>query len=446
MRKRPGIVVLAAALAALPALAADPAPDAARLAPAICGKRTSCRIAELLPAGQSEAGQPLAVAVVALGLADRPEDAPAEGCRRDGDEEGHDGGREYWLVEGQRAPRLLLQLCNDGYGAAGIGGDQVDVSENRLVHLQYGGSNDRWEETESVQLAPARTLGVESCSYRASEIGQTLLTRADVPQATAFSLATDDGPGTGEAEDGAADQDCDSLRKAMDGSPRPPPGLLGGQDVVLPQLADEAGAAPEFPDGTLLGGCASSLTTEGDFPVYGTPDPARPAELRFVALDQRTLVIQVAEPHPDAGPAKSWVGTDHVEIWTSGDFSGRHRADPAQLGQIAVGLDGKTWRGVGKAKLPTVARWTGKDAKGRAVVVLRLAWAGEDALLGGILLAYSQAEGGRQARLVATAPIARNRPGFLPGLAGLPVACGAVGNRWEITANPGLLRGMAMAE
>ena len=130
-------------------------------------------------------------------------------------------------------------------------------------------------------------------------------------------------------------------------------------------------------------------------------------------------VIQVAEPRPDAGPARSWVGTDHVEIWTSADLSGRHRPDPAQLGQIGVGLDGKAWRGVGKAKLPAVARWTGKDAAGRAVVVLKLSWSGEDALLGGILLAYSQAEGGRQARLVATAPIARNRPSFLPGLAGI---------------------------
>jgi hypothetical protein len=444
MRLSALLLVALLAPAASPAGAADPAPDPGKLRPAICGKRTSCSIASLLPAGRSESGQGLTVAAVTLGFADRPEEGPAEGCRRADDEEGFDGGQEYWLLEGQRAPRLLLQLCNDGYGAAGIGGDQVDVTDNRLVHLQYGGSNDRWEDTESVQLSPQRTLGVESCSYRATEAGQTLLTRIDVPNVAAHSLATDDAA-AGEDDQGG-DQDCDSLRKAMDQSLAPRPGLLAGQNVPLPQIADEAASPPDFPDGTVLGGCASAMASDGGYPVYGSPDGARRAELRFVALDQKTVVIQVAEPRADAGPAKSWVGTDHVEIWTSDDFTGRHRPDPAHLGQIAVGLDGKAWRGVGKAKLPTVARWTGRDAAGRAVTVLKLTWPGEDALLGGAIIAYSQAEAGRQARLVATAPIARNRPSFLPGLAGLPVSCGAVGGRWEITANPGLLRGLAGAE
>jgi hypothetical protein len=441
MRILAGTVVLS--LAAAAAWGAETTPEAAKLAPAICGKRATCRIADLLPAGQSDAGQPLAVAEVTLGLADRPDEGPAEGCRRSDDEEGFDGGGEYWLVEGQRAPRLLLQLCNDGYGAAGVGDDQVKVSANRLVHLQSGGSNDRWEETESVQLSPQKTLGTESCSYRASEVGLTQLTRVDVASASGFSLATDDAGGSA---DEAGDQDCDSLREAMDKSLGPRPGLLAGQNLLLPQLAEDVAAAPDFPAGITLGGCASTMTTDSLYAVYGSPDPARRAELRVVALDRKTLVVQVAEPRPDAGPAKSWVGTDHVEIWTSADFSGRHRPDPAHLGQIAVGLDGKAWRGVGGAKLPTVARWTGKDAAGRSLVVLKLSWAGEDALLGGIVLAYSQAEGGRQARLLATAPIAHNRPSYLPGLADLPVACGAVDQRWEVTANPGLLRGVAVAE
>src|SRR6185295_20083168 len=93
--------------------------------------------------------------------------------------------------------------------------------------------------------------------------------------------------------------------------------------------------------------------------------------------------------------------------------------------------------GAGKPALPKVVRWTGKDEQGRAVTVLRLDWADEFALASGVVIAYSQGEGGRQARLWATGPIRKNRPGYLPTLFPLPVACGAVQGSWEVTRNPG---------
>ena len=48
------------------------------------------------------------------------------------------------------------------------------------------------------------------------------------------------------------------------------------------------------------------------------------------------------------------------------------------------------------------------------MTALRLDWADEFALASGVVIAYSQGEGGRQARLWATAPIRKNRPGYLP--------------------------------
>src|ERR1017187_8153230 len=77
---------------------------------------------------KSATGQALTVVQLSLGLKDKPGEAPDEGCR-DGSG-GHDGGSEYWLLAASAQPRLLLAFCNDGYGAAGVGGDEVEVAEN----------------------------------------------------------------------------------------------------------------------------------------------------------------------------------------------------------------------------------------------------------------------------------------------------------------------------
>ena len=104
--------------------------------PAICGSRSTCAVTTLKPAGHAEAGTTLMVAEVQLGIADAPD--PQTGCRGEG--EANDGGQEYWLVEGNDPPRLLLELCNDGYGAGGVGEDEVTIGDNRLSHFQAGGS------------------------------------------------------------------------------------------------------------------------------------------------------------------------------------------------------------------------------------------------------------------------------------------------------------------
>lgn len=111
---------------------------------AMCQARKTCVVAPLHDAGRA-AGGTLGVAELHFGLADKPDDAPDEGCIA-GDYETRDGGVEYWLLEGDAAPRLILQLCNDGYGAAGVGEDEVTIADNRFVHRQYGGSASRWDE------------------------------------------------------------------------------------------------------------------------------------------------------------------------------------------------------------------------------------------------------------------------------------------------------------
>src|SRR5690348_4110678 len=111
-------ILLAAILGSAVLACAASAADMSKIKPQICGSRATCRMSGLQSAGKSDAGVPLFVAEVHLGLADKGKDAPEDGCHTDSGD--NDGGVEYWLIEGEK-PRLLLSLCNDGYGAAGVG-------------------------------------------------------------------------------------------------------------------------------------------------------------------------------------------------------------------------------------------------------------------------------------------------------------------------------------
>jgi len=406
----------------------------------ICKARASCRLIALKTAGQSEAGVSLFVAEVALGLADKPADGPDTGClSTEGD---NDGGREYWLIAEGKDPKLLLKLCNDGYGAAQVGDDQVEIGHDRLTHIQYGGSNDRWEVTETIQLSPQKSLSMEDCGFRASDPTYASLSWVDVPAMAARSVAVDDAL----KSDSASDDPCNLLRGQMVLPARP--GFLSGVDVMLPDLGgDGESPPPGFAAGTILGSCASRLTlgSAGGYTVFGQPDAARTADLAFLALDRKTLVLQIFDSQPYVTPAKSWVAQDHFELWTTEDPGMVNHADPGKVQQLGIGLDGKVYAGVGQPKLPKVDRWQGKDGLNRAVTVLRLIWPDTDALVGGVSIAYSEAEGGRQTRIFATGPIVRNRPLYLPNIDDVPITCGAKEGRWDVTDNPGKLQGIDIA-
>jgi hypothetical protein len=434
------MIVAACLLVALMAIAAAAAVGD-DLKPIICKGRATCRVAKLTLAGKSDSGVPLAVAEVALGLADKPADAPEDGCRSD--EDNNDGGREYWLVEGGRPARLLLKLCNDGYGAAGVGVDRIEIGDNRLTHVQYGGSNDRWETTSVVALSPPHTLRVEGCGFRATDPSYASLGWVDIPTMTARSLAIDDAKSANGAD---ADNDpCDLLREQM-GKP-PKPGFFAGVDIPLPGIGLGDGLPKGFARGIALGACATRLDLgAGDgYAIFGKPDPARAVGLRVVGLSQHALAIQLQDPRPDRGAAKSWVASDHLEIWTNRDLGVMRHADPEQAAQIGVGLDGKVHAGVGKPSMPKIDRWEVVDEQKRPALVFLLDWPDAEALYGGVTVAYSEAESGRQARIFATGPIVRNRPRYLPGLTQIPVACGAVNGRWDVTSNPGALEGVEIA-
>lgn len=386
----------------------------------MCGARASCSVVAAHPAGTTQRGDPLTIVQLRFALADRPKDAPDSGCR-DGDRS--DGGTEYWLMRGGQQPRLMLALCNDGYGASGVGDDEVEIGDNRLVHRQAGGSAWRWDVTRTLRLVPPATLAERRCSYHVggpdigatTDIDFTTLTVRSVAKDSAAKWRDDDGPGC---------PDWPARRFA----PQPAPRLVAGYNLVRLAPAGD-GAATAVPRGTTLGSCALTLTTDGEhgFLVFGKPagSAAAAAEIKAIAESDRSLVIQVFDPARPAAPAAppaSWIHLPHLELWLApGGDVGASRPDPERLQQIVIDLDGKAYGATDRAVLlPAVERWNARDAAGRPVTVLRLTWPDDEPLMGGVGLVYSQPEAGKQARLVATMGIVRNRPLYLPPLVALP--------------------------
>jgi hypothetical protein len=385
------------------------APDAAQTA-AICQGRTTCKIEKTFNAGKSLSDTTLAVFEVRLGLADKPKDQD-EGCINGN---ARDGGLEYWLLDGTAAPKQVLQLCNDGYGMAGVGEDEVEVGPNRLVHHQNGGSSWRWSMDVTYSLAPFRALTEQDCSYH--NVSEQSGTLTDIDYRTRLVRAL------------AKDSTQRDIGMGCPLWPKPPQTFaarvdaetVGAYPVVAPALPGQGA----IPAGTALGNCVPGMTTAGDngFIVWGKPAAAeQTAEIRTIGVGNDTLIVQVFDPALADTPSGSWIHQPHLEIWINQNGEDINTMLPlGQMTQTGITLDGAVHPGVGKASPPPkVERWTARDERGRSVVVLRLVWPEEYALLNGVTVVYSQAEAGKQARLVATAGFTNNRPIYVPDILAL---------------------------
>jgi hypothetical protein len=406
------------------AAAAAPMLSAAQKA-AICGKRSTCKLVAIHNAGK------LQVAEVLFGVKDKPDDAPDEGCKTASGEDPANGGTEYWLLNGAK-PTNVLSLCNDGYGAAGMGEDSVSFSANRMVHVQNGGSSWRWDSTDTLSLVPLRILSQSSCSFHNVEPATGTVAQVDFVHFRAAEIRKNPAAKWGDDEDTIG---CPDVKPAAFANLKPIPAarLVADYPLLMPGNANDP-VLQTIPNGTTLGSCAITLSTDGanGFLTFGAPaDATHAAWVRVLAIDSKRLMLQIYDPLAAPPPAgKSWISGAHAEVWQSNTYDVSEGAPKrSELGQIAVDLNG-TVHTLGQAKPPSVKRWTATDEKGRRVTVLLLTWP-DDILTAA--LSYSQAEGGKQARLVTTVAMARGVPMAMPTIFGMQNECSLRGGRLELS-------------
>jgi hypothetical protein len=389
---------------------------------AICGKRSTCKLVTIHNAGKAQ------VAEVLFGIKDKPDDAPDDGCRTADGGDPHNGGTEYWLLD-DGEPTNILSLCNDGYGAADMGEDTVTFSNNRMVHVEAGGSSWRWDNTDTISLAPFQLLTQLSCSYHNIEPATGTVTFVDAVRFRAADIRKNPAANWGDGDDIG----CPEVKPSVFAKLRPIPGpkLAADYPVMSPGNVSDP-AFGTIPGGATLGGCAMVLSTDGanGFLTFGKPaDSAHAASMKVLAVGSKSLLLQIYDPLAAAAPAgKSWIAGAHAEIWHSDNFDDSQAPDRSELRQVAVDLDGSVHL-TGEATAPQVKRWTARDEKGRPVTVLLLTWADS---LGKTAISYSQAENGKQARLVTNVAMARGVPMVMPSVVGMPAQCAIRGGRVEL--------------
>jgi hypothetical protein len=264
-------------------------------------------------------------------------------------------------------------------------------------------------------LAPHRVLTVRGCSFHTLTPWSGVVSDIDAERLLVRSVAWKTGDAQAMEEEDTLG--CPEWPAAF--GPMPSDRIYGAFNIAAPLGI----GAPSLPQEATLGDCSLEIRSDGSagFLVYGKPATrADAAEVRVIAEGLNRLVVQVYDPtavqQTKAAKGKSWIHAPHLEIWTSEDATGEDGVPAKTYRQIGVGLDGAVEKGVGDPVLPKAARWTTSDEQGRIVTILRIEWPDEYALLDGAGLVYSQSVGGKQARLVSTAGIVKNKPLFLPGV------------------------------
>lgn len=362
---------------------ASPALGQARVDPALvktlCADRAPCTLVGMQPAGRDAAG---VMAVLELAFDDKSPDGNADRkCRPH--------RREFWLVAAGRAPVKLFDFCNDGYGASGVGEDEVKVGPNRATHARVGGSAWRWEVVRVVQLSPLRVLSEKTCSYHT-------LSKGFVEEN--WDWAAFRGQGRMRP------------RQCRDDAPgslgcEPPEATRRYLPIPSLDVPKEALAAANH-----LGSCALALDESGQrgMIVHGRPKPGG-AVLRVLMVDERRLMVTVVDREFATGGA-TWVHDDHLEIWTGAsafEAACEAKEAAAAMRQWSVRVaDGRVDRGHGTGGTPPKVLRRSQDREGdRARVTFLIEFDAESTQ--GLTVAFSKAENGRQARMVATSAVRR---------------------------------------
>jgi hypothetical protein len=240
--------------------------------------------------------------------------------------------QDWWFAPADAAkPRQkLVTLCNNGYGAAGVGEDELEVKGTTFTLSRSGGSAWRWNSTSVVQLAPTVALEREDrSSFHASAPSLT--------SSSSWSWARFEGRWSDDVarclEDGTPDLET-----------REPVRVRG---TLLPQLT-----LPEtFRSGGWKTASLGDCSTTASFVTFGKQSGPRDASLRAVmhAAGEQSLELYL-EVSDDAFvvTAAKWPRADHVELWLSDSTDPWERCAGKKGGvQWGLALDGTVNAGYG---------------------------------------------------------------------------------------------------
>ncbi len=376
-------VLLLSLLGAPPASSSDP----------LCAKREPCRVVETLDAGKDAQGRSQQVKHLSLGWAEidtasqslgrrfGPGGRKADGSRAEGQCE----AAEWWLVRPSQPAQLLVSVCNDGYGAAGVGQDTVTVSDDFFTHEQTGGSRERWTTARTLQLS---SLRLTSETLRTASVSMNGETKED-----------------GEFWDFEALRG-DVTRSAPECEPGEP--SLGERSLpYLPQVQVDKAFLQEGWKQAGLGECGFEA---GNF-LLGNQDDPKDAGLKALLVAPDTLLVEVRDDKW-TGPSAKWLNDDHIELWLApqapqeltGCGKPTNEQKPSQWGLRLV--DGQVFPAFGSPKQTLqVERAEMPDKKGyRLKVKLPTPFKG-------ISVVYSDSDSGKKQELMlATSAVKFGRP------------------------------------
>jgi hypothetical protein len=351
-----------------------------------------------MPAGADKDGKTLTV--VELGYAPASEAARSSRCAPD---------KRYVLVQTGAPPRTIVTQCQDDPEDTHPFETTVTVKKN-LISVDRNGGAFAGFVTQDYQLSPWLPLSANFCEV--------------------------DGDGEWRAED----WDWRKMRgvyydrKTRESDDEAICGLIPAAigNLIVPTVAMDAGALEKA--GAGLGSCAMTLDASGQngFVTYGKADAKDQLRIKLLLTGKRTLLAQVIDPTRSTAPAKSWIYSDHSEIWQG-------VTEPVQFG-IPVD-EGPTQIGHGKPKhQPSVHRWKARLPDGSFSTVLRIELAPPDSTFDtGFTFIYSQGlEGRAQKRLISTNKArtgsgADTQAAMAVGAAGTHVTCSVINGLLEVT-------------
>lgn len=338
---------------------------------------------------------------------------------------------EYWLLTevAGSAPRAerLFTLCNDGYGAAGMGEDTVVFGDNKLVLTTSGGSNWRGSRTKEISLSPLRIRAETGSNYWVLGNNRELLTwdAATLSGFVSWYSPRCQADGTAPDADDPAGQE----------------GAPGLAYVPIPALDFGGDFAAAGWKTVGLEGCSLAVdaTGRGGFVSFGKPGVAGDGSMRVVASRANELFVEVNDDQW-VGPTASWVKDDHLELWLAPELPNyfAHCLDGSLPGPSQWGIrvaDGQVFAGAGKPDPKALSAERVAVSGGAVRLKLTLPPG-----MAAVSLVYSDSDDGkRQERLLATSQLVHGKVETLGALRPLEPAqavCRVEGGRLTLSRPP----------